>query len=315
VFYKNSNKAGWANFDLYGNPIPWSQENTGLYHIDALSKAACAFIGKYRDDPFFFYLAYRAPHVPLDATQEYLDRFPGEMPERRRQALAMISAIDDGVGQIMETLEENALEEKTIIFFIGDNGAPLKILKEDLPGGGPGWDGSLNDPMNGEKGTLIEGGIRVPFVVYWKGRLTPGMVYEHPVSSLDVAATAIALAGLPEEELLDGVNLVPYLNGEISGPPHEFLCWRWIAQSAIRQGDWKLLRGGDREYLFNLEEDVEERNDLLDDYPAIANELRSKLVVWCSELDPPGLKTGDMSKTWNNYYDFYLEGLPYPPVR
>ena len=304
-----------ANFDLHGNPIPWSQENTGLYHIDALSKAACAFLKRNQSNPFFFYLAYRAPHVPLDAPQEYLSRFPGDMPERRRQALAMISAIDDGVGEIMGTLSELGLEEKTLVFFIGDNGAPLKILKEDLPGGGPGWDGSLNDPLNGVKGTLIEGGIRVPFLVYWKDNLIPGQVYEHPVSSLDVAATSLALAGLPEDNILDGVNLIPYLNGEMEGPPHESLCWRWIAQSAIRKGHWKLLRGGDREYLFNLDEDIEEQTNLLDDYPGIANELRSELVIWCNELSPPGLQNGNMAKTWNDYYDFYLEGIPWTGIK
>ena len=88
---------------------------------------------------------------------------------------------------------------QTLIFVIGDNGAPLKIHKLDAPGGGPGWDGSLNDPLNGEKGMLSEGGIRVPFVAYWKDRIPPGQVYDHPVISLDVAATAVALAGLPAD--------------------------------------------------------------------------------------------------------------------
>ena len=103
---------------------------------DANSAAACAFIKRHHQEPFFFYCAYRAPHVPLDAPPKYLERFPGKMPERRRQALAMISAIDDGVGRMMSTLREYGLEEKTLIFLIGDNGAPLKIHKLDAPGGG-----------------------------------------------------------------------------------------------------------------------------------------------------------------------------------
>jgi uncharacterized sulfatase len=153
------------------------------------------------------------------------------MPERRRQALAMISAMDDGIGDILNTLREYHIEENTMIFFIGDNGAPLKIHKIDAPGGGPGWDGSLNEPLNGEKGMLSEGGMRVPFVVYWKNKIA-AQVYNHPVISLDVAATAVSLAGLPSDPQLDGVNLVPYLTGEDNSVPHEALYWRWIAQAA-----------------------------------------------------------------------------------
>ena len=148
VYYKNANRPGWANFTLDGKDCPPGPETSDLYHLDANSEATCAFIRRHQNKPFFFYCAYRAPHVPLDAPPQYLKRFPGEMPERRRQALAMIAAMDDGVGKIMATLRELNLEEKTIVFYIGDNGAPLKIHKEDAPGGGPGWDGSLNDPLN-----------------------------------------------------------------------------------------------------------------------------------------------------------------------
>ncbi len=199
VYYKNSGAPGLANFNFKGELIPLAKQENEPYHIEACSEAASTFINMHKNEPFFFYLAYRAPHVPLDATKKYLDRFPGEMPERRRQALAMLSAVDDGVGKVVKTLEENNLIDNTVIFFIGDNGAPLKVTKEDKPGGGPGWDGSLNDPLNGEKGTLIEGGMRTPFVVYWKGKLQNG-VYKHPVSALDFAATANALAGLPDDK-------------------------------------------------------------------------------------------------------------------
>jgi uncharacterized sulfatase len=235
------------------------------------------------------------------------------MAERRRQALAMISAIDDGVGRIMETLRAHGLEEKTLVFFIGDNGAPLKIHKIDAPGGGPGWDGSLNDPLNGEKGMLSEGGIRVPFLVYWKGKIEGGKLFHHPVISLDVAATAVALAGLPKDPKLDGVNLLPYLRDRSRGAPHDALFWRWIAQSAIREGKWKFLRGGEREYLFNVEVDREEKRNLLKQNPKIAERLKAKLQTWSKELSPPGLTTKKMSPTWEKYYDHYLDGKPAPP--
>ncbi len=313
VYYKNANRPGWANFDLDGSDCAPGVERSGLYHLDANSAAACAFIERHHDKPFFFYCAYLAPHVPLDAPPEYLKRFPGKMPERRRQALAMISAIDDGVGRIMSTLRRHGLEEKTLVFFIGDNGAPLKIHRLDAPGSGPGWDGSLNDPLNGEKGMLAEGGIRVPFVIYWKGRIDGGQVYHHPVISLDVAATAVALAGLPVAPELDGVDLIPHLCGDIEGPPHETLYWRWIAQSAVREGRWKYLRGGDREYLFDLEADREEKHNVLAKYPNIVERLRGKLAGWARQQDPPGLKTGSMAPTWEQYFDYYLDGKPAPP--
>ena len=227
----------------------------------------------------------------------------------------MISAMDDGVGRISSTLRQYGLEEKTLIFFIGDNGAPLKIHKLDAPGGGPGWDGSLNDPLNGEKGMLAEGGIRVPFVVCWKGQIDSGRLYHHPVISLDVAATAVALAGLSADPKLDGVNLVPYLRGEAEGAPHDTLFWRWIAQSAVREGRWKYLQGGAREYLFDLEADREEKNNLLANHPEIAQRLRTKLASWAQEQNPPGLETKQMSTTWEQYFDFYLDGKPAPALR
>ncbi len=308
VFQKHGGGAGWANFRLDGTPCTPGPTRTRLYHLDANTEAACAFIRRHRDRPFFFYCAYRAPHVPLDPPERYLRRVPGEMPQRRRKALAMITAIDDGVGKIIATLRSCGLEEKTLIFFISDNGAPLKIRKLDAPGGGPGWDGSLNDPLNGEKGMLTEGGIRVPFLAYWKGRLPAGMVYRHPVISLDVAATAAALAGLPAAPELDGINLIPHWTETPAEPPQRQLYWRWISQSAVRVGRWKYLRGGKREYLFDLESDREEQHNVLREHPEVARRLRESLVRWTNSLQPPGLATQPMSPVWNTYFDYYLDG-------
>jgi uncharacterized sulfatase len=309
VFNQNAQRPFAANITLAGEDKAMGNLAPTMYHVDGCSRAAAAIIERCSDDPFFLYVAYRAPHVPLDAPKKYLDRFPGKMPERRRQALAMLSAVDDGVGLITSTLAENGLTEKTLIFYIGDNGAPLKIHKLDAPGGGPGWDGSLNDPLNGEKGMLTEGGMHVPFVVSWPGTIPAGQIYDSPISALDVAATAAAIAEIetsPGE--LDGVNLIPYLSGKQSGPPHEALMWRWVAQSAIREGDWKLLRGGDREYLFDLSSDLEEKHNLASEHPEIADRLRGRLTTWSRSLDPPGLATDGMAKAWSDYYDFYLEG-------
>ncbi len=315
--YCNQGAGGkaWANFDLEGNSLPGAVVPSPRYHLEANAAAACAFIKRHRDQPFFFYLAFRAPHTPLDAPPKYTARFPGPMPERRRQALAMISAIDDGVGCVMQTLREHGLEDRTLLFVMGDNGAPLKIHKIDSPlnGDAGGWDGSLNAPLNGEKGMLSEGGMRVPWLAYWKGTIPGGQVFDQPVISLDVAATAAALAGLETQPgELDGVNLLPYLQGAIKTPPHEALLWRWTAQSAIRAGQWKLLRGGAREYLYDLAADPGEKQNVADLHPEIANRLRAQLTAWCSELDPPGLATSPMAPTWNDYFDYYLEGKPAP---
>ena len=307
VFYKNSNRNGWANYDLEGNDVEASEEKSGLYHLDACSGAAKAFVRRHHKEPFFLYLAYRAPHVPLDATQQYLDRFPGEMPERRRRALAMLSAVDDGVGGVLQSLRQYGIEENTLLFFIGDNGAPLKIHKVDAPGIGAGWDGSLNDPLNGEKGTVIEGGNRTPFVVCWKGRIPKGQVYDQPVISLDVAATAAALAGLPHDPQLDGVNLIPYLTGEKRGTPHAALHWRWMGQAAIREGQWKYIQGDSRRYLFDLDQDMGEKRNLVAEHPEIAERLAKRLKEWSQTLTPPGLPP-DLTPAGKAYFDHYLDG-------
>jgi uncharacterized sulfatase len=311
VFNQNSGRPFASNITLDGKDRPMSNLPPEMYHVDGCSRAAASLIERYKEEPFFLYVAYRAPHVPLDAPPKYLSRFPGKMPERRRQALAMLSAVDDGVGLITSTLAKHGLSEKTLIFYIGDNGAPLKIHKLDAPGGGPGWDGSLNDPLNGEKGMLSEGGMHVPFVVSWPGTIPAGQVYDHPISALDVAATAAEIARLETQPAdLDGVNLIPHLTGKKTTPPHEVLTWRWVAQSAIREGNWKLLRGGQREYLYDLEADLEEKHNLAAKHPEIATRLRTRLSTWANELDPPGLASGEMSKAATGYFDFYLDGKP-----
>ena len=308
-----SGQKSWANFDFEGNTTKGEYIDCPLYHIEANTAAACAFIKSHKEQPFFFYLAYRAPHPPLDATPKYLERFPGEMPERRRECLAMMSAVDDGVGQVMESLRKNGLESKTLIFFLSDNGAALHVLKEDIkPISAGGWGGSINEPMNGEKGMLTEGGIREPWLAYWKGRIPAGQVYDHPVISYDVAATAVALAGLPHDPVLDGVNLLPFFTGKEKAAPHERIYWRWVDQAAVREGKWKLLVGGQRSFLYNLEADPGEKRNLFANQPELAKNLRAKLDTWALELKPAGLSTKGMAKIWEGYYDYYLDGKPAP---
>ncbi len=300
----------WANYDLQGNRIgpQWIEDRR--YRLDVQSDAAVTFIERNHDKPFFFYLPYFAPHVPLEATGKYLRRFPSRMPERRRYCLAMMSAIDDGVGRILETLRRHRIEQDTLIFFISDNGAPLKIHKEDRPISfrGGAWDGSLNDPWVGEKGMISEGGIRVPFIMSWPAVLPKGLAYDHPVISLDVAATSVAVAGLDCPSELDGVNLVPHLTGHNEEQPHEALYWRFWDQSAVRMGNWKLLKAGKREYLFDLNSNEHEKVNRIQDYPQRAGILKKKLAAWASELKQPGLPDGDLRRE-GKWYDFYFKNM------
>ncbi len=243
--------------------------------------AALSFITRHARDPFFLYLAYFTPHVPLQSPEPWFSKTPAHLPLERRQALAMIAAMDEGVGQIRARLTELNLDKNTLIFFIGDNGAPLKD---------GAWNGSLNTPLTGEKGMLTDGGIRTPFLAAWPGTLPAGTTYEPPVIALDVAATAVALAGLPAAPELDGVNLIPFVRGEKSGAPHDALFWRWRSQAAVRDARWKLiLLGPERKFLFDLDSPEAEERNRLADFPDVAAALERKLNAWDATLPPEHL--------------------------
>ena len=298
-----------ANFDLEGNTFrDFRTIRDTRFRVDVVSDAAVTFIKQHHADPFFLYVAYLAPHVPLEATPEYLARFPGEMPERRRYALAMLSAIDDGVGRIIETLQKYDIDQHTLVFFISDNGAPLALTKDDvqpIDSGGPEWDGSLNDPWLGEKGMLSEEGIRVPFLMRWKGHLPEGLVYEEPVISIDATATAAAAAGLSTADM-DGLDLVPYLR-HTQLIPERALYWRFWNQAAIRKGQWKyLMVGNEDEYLFDLSSSEHETVNRIVQHRDIALSLRKNLADWSQQLKRPGLPNHGVGMQERIWYDFHL---------
>ena len=162
-------------FDWYRTRILQNDQRIDIdeYLTDEFSNEAVAFIEREKDNPFFLYLAYNAPHGPLQATEEYLDRYPDIADEDRRTYAAMVSAVDDGIGRILETLERLGIDENTLIFFLSDNG-------------GAQGKGSSNRPLRGWKSMPFEGGVRVPFAARWKGTLPEGVDYENPVSSLDI---------------------------------------------------------------------------------------------------------------------------------
>ncbi len=289
-YFSGSMNTFAASHDLKGNKLPNAPQQLTDKRFRCVwqADAAISFIERHQRDPFFIYLAFFTPHVPLESPEPWFSKTPADAPLERRQALAMIAAMDDGVGRLREKLRAAGIEKNTLIFFIGDNGAPLKQ---------GAWDGSLNLPLIGEKGMLTDGGIRTPFLAAWPGKIPAGQVFEAPVINLDVAATAVKVAGAlaPENAAkaaatLDGVDLMPYLLGEKKGNPHDALFWRWRSQAAVRADHWKLiLLGKDERYLFDLDSPEGETKNRIAEYPEIAADLDKKLMAWNATLPPPGL--------------------------
>ena len=232
---------------------------TDHYLPDELSDAAVRYIEKQADNDqhFMLYLAYNAPHTPMQATEKYLSRFPDIKYKRRKTYAAMVSAVDDGVGRVLKSLEENDIDENTIIVFLSDNG-------------GASNNASDNGPLRGRKGDLFEGGNRVPFAMRWKAKLPQGVTYDKAVSSLDIMATIIAQTNvkISPERPLDGVNLIPFLTGTDQGDPHDFLFWRKQEQNAmaILYENYKLVANKNRKNnppeLFDLSKDLGETTNI-----------------------------------------------------
>ncbi|MCA0932496.1 sulfatase-like hydrolase/transferase [Lutimonas saemankumensis] len=253
---------------------------TDDYLTDELSDAAVRYIDKQAesDQRFMLYLAYNAPHTPLQATEKYLSRFPEIKDKRRKTYAAMVSAVDDGVGRVLQKLEEKGLDENTIIVFLSDNGGAKN-------------NASNNGPLRGLKGDLFEGGIRVPFAIRWKGTIPEGQNYKNPVSSLDIMATIVSLNQIEinPKRTLDGVDLMPFLTGKNKGLPHDILFWRKWEQNAmaIRKGNYKLVANQNKEkYIPDLYQmDLSESEDkILKNKDKVYSELLSDWNQWNKEL-------------------------------
>ena len=278
----------WRNVDLLGRKTEVERYSDNAFRVDLTTEATMSFIDKNWQRPFFAYVAHYAPHVPLEAPQEYLDRFPEDMPNRRRYALAMMSALDDGIGKITNQLSNYNILDNTIIMFISDNGAPLgdDMTDAPIPNRQEAWNGSMNAPFTGEKGMLTEGALRVPYLLHWPDGIDASQVVDTPVSSLDAVYTALKAAQIEELDELDGQDLLPLLNNNDSS---EFdtrpLFWRFFFQRAVRQGDWKYMQVGiEREYLFDMTKSEPESVNLIDSNQAKAQELRDLYWQWSAEM-------------------------------
>ncbi|MCC6680773.1 MAG: sulfatase [Phycisphaeraceae bacterium] len=256
--------------------------NEPQYLTDAFGREAAAFIERNNQQPFLLYLPFNAVHSPLVATPQYLQRFEHLPPERQVYA-AMVSAMDDAVGQLCAALRKESLEDNTLIFFLSDNGG--------ASGQGVAHASAAdNHPLGGRKGTFWEGGIRVPFFIKWPAGITAGQVLSQPVSALDILPTALAAAGatFTGDDASDGVNLLPLMQGKSEQAPHDALYWRYHEHTAIRRGDWKLIAFADgRLQLFNLRQDIGETTNLAEQNPQQVASLRVQLDAWNAELPRP----------------------------
>jgi len=217
----------------------------------------------------------------MQAPPEYLERFAHIPDKLRRSYAAMVSVLDDGVGAVLAALEQHQLRHRTLVCFLSDNGGPTAA------------NGARNHPLRGFKGDVFEGGIRVPFLVAWPGVLPAGTVYEHPVSSLDLARTALAVGRAEPNDAsqLDGVNLIPFLAGQRPEPPQASLFWRMEdgRSWAVRVGQHKLLQTSAKTppALYDLGADVGEQNDLAAEQPDLVSALARQFADWDRRNHPP----------------------------
>lgn len=290
----------WCMADGHTDPTHdlWENDHefydNGRYFTEMVSEKAVEKIREMNesDAPFMMYVAYNAPHYPMHAPRKYLDRFP-HLPWDRRIMAAMLSAVDDGVGQITDELKRLGIYEDTIIFFQSDNG-PSRESRNWMDGRGDPYYGGLPGGLKGHKFSLFEGGIRVPGIFSWPGHIPAGQVIDEPCAAMDVFPTLLTIAGGdPAKYELDGLDITDVLmNG--GKTPHEEIYWEMEMQTAIRQGNYKLVLDGqliegeppqDPVFLSDLSVDPSETTNLAAQYPELTEELKEKALAWRARLE------------------------------
>lgn len=258
----------------FGNYVEPAQ-----YLTDNLAKESIDFIERKHKEgkPFFTMLSFNAVHTPMDATEEDLKQFP-QLTGKRKTVAAMTLALDRACGEILAKLKALGIEKNTLVIFTNDNGGPT-----DKNAG-------VNYPLSGTKSSHLEGGIRVPFLMKWPGKIKRNITYDYPISTLDLLPTFFAAAGGDVSEIkdIDGVDLLPFVNGTNTGRPHETLFWKKDARGVIRKGDYKLIRYPDRPAeLYNIPEDISETNNLVTEHPEMVKEMFKELFAWELTLERP----------------------------
>jgi arylsulfatase A-like enzyme len=297
LYSKKRNSPNMVNYksDSFSYKVQWKTGRTKTsairrnnkvikedrYLTDAILYEGIDFIARHKDDkdPFFLYLAFNAPHVPFQVPKVYYELESDEPDEKKRIYHAMIQVLDDAIGTLMDKVKRLGLEENTIIYFISDNGGASYTGATD------------NGPYKGGKLTEFEGGVNVPFIMKWKGHIPEGLVYDKPVSSMDIFMTSVkeAECPLPEDRTFDGVNLIPYLTNEKHGWPHEVFYWKADHIQAMRTKDWKFLMSTRDNWieLYNISEDKYEQFDLYGEKPDTLKNMLRRYDKWKLELQPP----------------------------
>lgn len=250
------------------------------YLTDHFGDEASAFVGRHAGEtkPWMLYLAFNAPHTPLQAKPEWLEKLKHIENDSRRTYAGMICAMDAAIGGVLAKLDETKQTENTLIYFVSDNGGPN--LKDKS-----GTNHTDNSPLRGAKGAVYEGGMRVPFLVSWPAKIKPG-TYDQPVIALDFLPTSLAAGESADltPKNLDGVNLLPFVTSEKSGAPHDMLFWRTSGpggNNAVRRGNMKLVRLGKAEpELYDLATDISESKNLAAEKPEVVKELVAAIAEW-----------------------------------
>jgi arylsulfatase A-like enzyme len=291
-YYQLGGPPGKIFHDLWRNQTEVFEEPA--YMTELLGREAQSFLARQSaQQPFLLYLAFGAPHYSMMAPKKYLDRFPATMERDRRTHLAMVAALDDVIGALLDQLKAQGLENATVIWFQSDNGA---TREERASSYGKPYDGGSNAPYRGWKQGLFDGGIHVPGILRAPGVTRPGQVWNRPIMSMDLLPTFLALADpaakLPPQ--IDGQNILPVLSGQT--PPHEYMFWSFNKQRAVRRGDWKLIINpprypGDEPleavWLSNLEADPGEKRNLAPAERARVQQLTEKVRKWEREVGLP----------------------------
>ncbi|WP_158261169.1 MULTISPECIES: sulfatase-like hydrolase/transferase [Pirellulaceae] len=245
------------------------------YMTDELALAAADYIAQSEDRPFFMYVAFNAIHTPNHVLQADLDSLGGDSRQAKHRAMTI--ALDRAVGTVLDAIEQQEIKDNTIVIFLNDNG---------------GATGHDNTPLRGKKGSAWEGGIRVPFVMQWPGKIAAGKVVDEAVIALDIFPTAMSAAGVSQSPglPLDGTDLMPFLTGKTPTPPHKTLFWKSGANWAVRDGNLKLVvaTGGSGEpELYDLSQDAEEKVNIATQHPEQVKKMETMYMEWKKDFPTP----------------------------